>query len=176
MAESADIIRYLYQTYALWTPPNELLEWTSQNVMSLAKPIFSFLTPLQAGSSDEDESYVSSLATAKKEIEAETSANPIVVYTYDLSPFSSETKGLLKNLNLPYENISLGKEWIPGLLSNASKRAALLEMTGQSSLPHVFVGGKPIGGLFSGNPGILSLLKEKKFISMCQKAIDDSKK
>lgn len=173
MAESADIIRYLYETYAMWTPPSELLEWTSQSVMSIFKPVFSFLAPLQAGSNQEDGGlYASEIGEAKKEIEAETSANPVVIYTYELSPFSSETKTLLDNMKIQYKEISLGKEWIPGLIApgGAMKRAALLEMTGQSSLPHVFVGGKPIGGLFSGTPGILSLLKEDKFMGMVQDA------
>lgn len=173
MVESADIIQYLYDTYALWTPPSEILEWTSQNVMQLFKPMFATLAPLQAGSNQEDQdSYASELAAAKNEIKAETSSAPVVIYTYGLSPFSSETKALLDRLKVPYKEISLGKEWIPGLIApgGAIKRAALLEMTGQSSLPHVFVGGKPIGGLFSGDPGILPLLKQDKFLDMVQAA------
>ncbi|OEU15699.1 hypothetical protein FRACYDRAFT_144870, partial [Fragilariopsis cylindrus CCMP1102] len=78
----------------------------------------------------------------------EVDTDPVVVYTYELSPFSSETKDLLDRLDVDYKEISLGKEWIPGLISENGpiKRAALLKMTGQSSLPHVFIGGKPIGG------------------------------
>jgi glutaredoxin len=54
---------------------------------------------------------------------------------------------LLDRLNVKYKEISLGKESIPGLINQggAQKRAALLSMTGQSSLPHIFVGGKWIG-------------------------------
>ena len=175
MAESADIIQYLYDTYALWTPPNELLEFVSGSVMILFKPIFAVLAPLQAGSNQEDsDNYQKELKAALTEIESETSSSPVVVYTYDLSPFSSETKSLLKSVNVEFKDISLGKEWIPGLVApkGAIKRAALLEMTGQSSLPHIFVGGKPIGGLFNGNPGLLPSLREGKFLQL----VDDAKK
>lgn len=171
MGESADIIRYLYQTYGRWTPPSELLEWVSNSVMPALKSVFAYLTPLQAGSNREEyRSYTSEIKKAKEEIEAETSAEQIVIYTYDLSPFSSETKAVLDGLNVKYKSISLGKEWIPGLLSpsGATKRAALLEMTGQSSLPHIFINGKPIGGLFGGSPGLVPLLEGGKFMEMVQ--------
>ena len=32
-------------------------------------------------------------------------------------------------------------------------------MTGQTSMPHVFIGGKSIGGLATGTPGLNALLK-----------------
>jgi hypothetical protein len=48
-------------------------------------------------------------------------------------------------------------------------------MTGQSSLPHIFVGGKPIGGLFSGEPGLIPALREGKFLEWVQEAISPSK-
>jgi glutaredoxin len=167
----------LYETYALWTPPSELLEWVSQNLMETLKPVFSILTPIQAGSKREEPGlYESEMEKAMDEIKAETSSDPVVIYTYELSPFSFETKALLDNLNIQYKEVSLGKEWVPGLLApgGAMKRAALFEMTEQSSLPHVFVGGKPIGGLFSGAPGILPLLKEDKFLGMVQEAVSRS--
>eukprot|EP00537_Pseudo-nitzschia_pungens_P005077 CAMPEP_0172367426 /NCGR_PEP_ID=MMETSP1060-20121228/21347_1 /TAXON_ID=37318 /ORGANISM="Pseudo-nitzschia pungens, Strain cf. cingulata" /LENGTH=484 /DNA_ID=CAMNT_0013091661 /DNA_START=77 /DNA_END=1531 /DNA_ORIENTATION=- len=166
MPESADIVEYLYKNYAFWTPPSELLEWISNNVMSLAKPIFGFLAPLQAGEKDTDSNYTENLNRAKREIDGEVNSDEVVVYTYELSPFSSETKSLLDRLGVEYKEISLGKEWIPGLIAEngAIKRAALLDMTGQSSLPHIFVDGKPIGGLFSGSPGLLPMLKNGDFL------------
>ena len=167
MSESADIIQYLYNTYALWTPPSEILQWASKFVMASAKPIFGALAPLQAGSKSLEESqYQAAIESAKKEIEAEINVDsPVVVYTYELSPFSSETTELLRRMNVDFKEISLGKEWIPGLLApgGAEKRAALLDMTGQSSLPHIFIGGQPIGGLYSGNPGLLPMLESGEF-------------
>lgn len=167
MSESAEIIQYLYNTYALWTPPSEILQWASKFVMASAKPIFGALAPLQAGSKSLEESqYQAAIESAKKEIEAEINVDsPVVVYTYELSPFSSETTELLRRMNVDFKEISLGKEWIPGLLApgGAEKRAGLLEMTGQSSLPHIFIGGQPIGGLYSGNPGLLPMLESGEF-------------
>jgi len=171
MAESADIIRYLYKTYASWTPPSEILQWVSQSIMPAAKPIFKLTAPIQAGSSDEDPSkYNQDLESVKDEIKAETSTAAVVVYTYELSPFSFEVKGLLDGLDIEYREISLGKEWLPGLIApgGAIKRAALLDMTGQSSLPHVFIGGNAIGGLFSGAPGLVPLLEQGKLMSMLE--------
>jgi glutaredoxin len=158
LAESADIIRYLYKTYALWTPPNELLQWFSENVMEVLKPVFQQLAPLQAGSKQEaSELYEQRMAVARTELDQEIQSAPVVVYTYEWSPFSSECTALLQNLGVDYKEISLGKEWIPGLMvpGGAEKRAVLLERTDQSSLPHVFIGGTSIGGLFSGTPGVV---------------------
>lgn len=182
MAESADIVRYLYQNYARWTPPSELLQWTSDYVMSLAKPVFAIETPLQAGSykmkQNDEAGNENEIAKAQADIQATIQANPVVVYTYKLSPFSSETLSLLSNLEVEYKEISLGQEWIPGLMNEggAATRAALLEMTGQSSLPHIFIGGQSIGGLYSGTPGLLPLLQQGKFTDMVQSATAASSK
>jgi len=112
---------------------------------------------LQAGSNREDKaSYEQDILEARAEIESFFNENPVVVYTYDWSPFSAETKRFLVDLDIPSAEVSLGAEWIPGLIKEggAVTRAALLKMTGQSSLPHIFVYGKSIGGLFSGTPGL----------------------
>ena len=173
MAESADIIRYLYKTYGRWTPPNELLQWASDTIIPLVSPLFSSLAPIQAGSNREDTaSYQQELEAAKSNIEDETKANAVVVYTYKLSPFCTEATSLLDNLGIEYKEISLGLEWIPGLITpeGSLKRAALLDMTGQSSLPHVFVGGKSIGGLFSGEPGLVPALDQGKLLGWVNEA------
>jgi glutathione S-transferase len=173
MPESLDIIRYLYKTYALWTPPNEILQWASAVVLPPVKPLFATLAPLQAGSTRDDKTeYEKEISQAKTEIEAAIKASPVVVYTYDLSPFSFETKALLDNLEISYKEISLGKEWIPGLIGEGGSqtRAALLDITGQSSLPQVFIGGKSIGGLFSGTPGLVPALEQGSLREMVSNA------
>ncbi|GKY92517.1 hypothetical protein MPSEU_000222000 [Mayamaea pseudoterrestris] len=178
MAESVDIVRYLYKQYALWTPPNELLQWASQTILPLAKPVFAVLAPAQAGSwrKNDPEAYEMEIERAMAEIEADTKANPVLVYTYGLSPFSSECKALLDSLNISYTEVSLGQEWLPGLIKEggAAKRAALLKMTGQSSLPHIFIGGKSIGGLYSGSPGLLPALEAGVLRNMVQEATTKS--
>jgi len=176
MFESADIVRYLYKTYALWTPPSELLEGASAVVTPLLRPIYQKLAPLQAGSSGEDTAaYDAAIAKATSEIEEEVASNAVVVYTYSLSPFCTEATALLDNLNVNYKEISLGKEWLPGLIDDPVKRAALGTMTGQTSLPHVFVGGKSIGGIFSGTngtpgPGLVPALEEGTLMKLIDEA------
>jgi glutathione S-transferase len=176
MAESADIIRYLHKTYALWTPPNEILQWVSDVILPPVKPLFATLAPLQAGSENKEE-YEEKISQATAEIEAEIKESPVVVYTYELSPFSFETKVLLDNLKISYKEISLGQEWIPGLISEGGSqtRAALFEMTGQSSLPHIFIGGKSVGGLFSGTPGLVPALEQGILMGMVSSAMNAMK-
>uniref|UniRef100_A0A7S2HKC8 GST N-terminal domain-containing protein n=1 Tax=Helicotheca tamesis TaxID=374047 RepID=A0A7S2HKC8_9STRA len=130
MAESKDIIAYLYKTYALWTPPNELIKLASDFIMTpIAGPLFKRISPIQAGSNREDKmEYEKELKDATKEIEKEiSSSDDIVIYTYDLSPFCTEATALLDNLGLRYQKISLGYEWIPGLIKEGGsiKREAL---------------------------------------------------
>ncbi len=176
IGHSSDIIRYLYRTYALWTPPNEVLQGISNIVLPLFRPLFTLLTPWQAGSLDKETSqYQRNIERAQTQIEAEVESEPVVMYTYGLSPFSIEAKKLLDSLNVPYKEVSLGGEWLPGLIGEggSQKRAALLEMTGQSSLPNIFIGGKSIGGLFSGSPGLVPLLEQGKFRGMVDEAIED---
>ena len=171
--ESADIIKYLYSNYALWTPPNEILQAASAIVTPLLKPIYKELAPLQAGSiRDDSAEYLKEITEVKALVEEEISSNPVVVYTYSLSPFCTEAKELMDNLDINYKEISLGSEWIPGLISEegTKKRVALGELTGQTSLPHIFVGGESIGGIFSGTPGLLPSLEQGRLLKMVQDA------
>lgn len=170
MSESKDIIEYLYKTYALWTPPNQLLGELS-DLASLLKPVYKVLAPLQAGSSKENEfEYKRDVADAKAKIYDEILSKPVVVYTYELSPFCFEATSLLASLGIRFKEVSLGQEWIPGLIKEPIKRAALLEITGQSSLPHIFIGGTSIGGLFSGTPGLVPALETGELMELVAEA------
>mmetsp|Transcript_2220 Transcript_2220/g.3492 ORF Transcript_2220/g.3492 Transcript_2220/m.3492 type:complete len:152 (+) Transcript_2220:1359-1814(+) len=81
-------------------------------------------------------------AKARKDIEDRIASNKIVAYTYGLSPFSSETLAVLDEIGVDYESVEVGLEWFLLGKENSVLRAELLEMTGQSSLPHVFIGGQ----------------------------------
>jgi glutaredoxin len=176
ISDSTAIIQYLYQTYAIYTPPNELVQWASDYILPLAKPVFSILAPIQAGATtvmgpyDQDPEYQQRINAAWEEVQTTVHSAPVVVYTYGLSPFSTETKALLENMNITYTEVSLGMEWIPGLIKEGGSeiRAAFLEKTGQSSLPHVFIHGQSIGGLFSGKPGLLKLAQQGTLKSMIE--------
>ena len=102
------------------------------------------------------------LAVARKEIEQTISDNTIVVYTYRLSPFSQETLAVLDEIGVEYKNVEVGLEWFLLGKEPSALRAALLEMTGQSSLPQVFIKSQHVGGLFTGTldqsfPGLAGL-------------------
>jgi len=173
ISESKDIIQYLYNNYAKWSPPSELLQSIESIYAPVGKPLFAFLAPLQAGNYKEDsQEYDLAIQSAKSSINTEIESNAVVIYTYELSPFSTEAKKLLDSLEISYKEISLGLEWIPGLIAEggAEKRAALGLMTGQTSLPHVFVAGESIGGLFSGNSGLIPLLEKGALLDMVEKA------
>lgn len=200
MPESKDIIEYLYKTYADFTPPSELLKSVSDVITPLLKPVYKLIAPLQAGSSRENEfEYKSELAEAKAKIFDEIASAPVVICesvylcmfifllktkilsnflfclmipldTYALSPFCTEATALLDSAGISYKEVSLGKEWIPGLIDDPLKRAALLEITGSSSLPNIFVGGNSVGGLYSGNPGILASLESGELKTMVETA------
>ena len=86
----------------------------------------------------EDANY----AMARGDIKLAVSSNHIVVYTYRLSPFSSETLAVLDEVGADYTNLEVGLEWFLLDKERSVLRAQLLEMTGQSSLPHVFTDGK----------------------------------
>jgi len=130
--------------------------------MSLLKPVFASENKLQAklvfGVAEEE------FVKARKSIEGVIASNHVVIYTYGLSPFSTEAIALLEDAGCTtYEKVELGLEWFLLGKEESTIRAELLAMTGQSSLPHVFVGGKHVGGLFSGTeeggPGIAALME-----------------
>jgi glutaredoxin len=94
----------------------------------------------------------SDFVAARKEIDDTIKSHKIVVYTYGLSPFSNEALAVLDEIGANYTNIELGLEWFLLDKEKSTIRAELLEMTGQSSLPHVFIDGNHIGGVFTGTP------------------------
>jgi glutaredoxin-related protein len=151
-------------TLALQAPPaaraDDLLE-IAGNLATLLKPLYSLEAPLQAGNYDK--------SAVRAQIEDEISNHPVVVYSYTLSPFCTEAKTLLREAvkaSKPdsaqeIKVIELGDEWLPGMLpaEGAAIRAELGAMTGQTSMPHIFIGGKSIGGLATGTPGLKQLIK-----------------
>lgn len=138
--------------------------------MQLLSFLFKLENKLQAkvlGAGDSD------YASANRDIEDTISKNKVVIYTYKLSPFSSETCGVLDEAGVDYENVEVGLEWFLLDKEKSTLRAALLEMTGQSSLPHVFINGEHVGGLFTGNakyPGLAGLKESGELLKMLDNA------
>jgi glutaredoxin-related protein len=127
--------------------------------MQLLAPVFKLEAKLQAdllGAEEND------YRAARDEIENAISSNNVVIYTYGLSPFSSEATALLRDVGCTdYKQIELGPEWFLLDAKNSAMRVELLAKTGQCSLPHIFIGGKHIGGLYTGTenggPGLAAL-------------------
>lgn len=112
-------------------------------------------------------------AAARKGVEDAISNNKIVVYTYSLSPFSAEALAVLDEVGADYEKVEVGAEWFLLDRERSALRAVLLDMTGQSSLPHVFVDGQHVGGLFTGSsdgkfPGLAGLKESGELQKMIQ--------
>jgi glutaredoxin len=150
--------------------PNPVLGIASLG-MGLIKPIFKAEAALQAtvlslGSEDVREE-------ARAQIETDRSSAPVVVYTYGLSPFSTECKAFLDKVGCKYEAIELGPEWFLLGPKASAMRAELAATTGQSSLPHVFIQGKSVGGLYSANDvgeGLSALQKSGELATMLKAA------
>ena len=134
--------------------------------MGLLRPLFAAEARWQAELLADEQAA----AAAAAELDAEVGRAPVVVYTYGLSPFSTEACALLDAAGCAYEKVELGAEWFLLGPAASAKRAALLERTGQSSLPHVFVGGESVGGLHSGTPGLVELKRQGKLLPMLTEA------
>ncbi|BAT84684.1 hypothetical protein LR48_Vigan03g166000 [Vigna angularis] len=77
------------------------------------------------------------LAKAKEIV----SSNPVVVFSKTYCSFCVRVKQLFASLGVTYKLLELDVE-----SDGADIQAALLEWTGQRTVPNVFIGGKHIGG------------------------------
>ncbi|KAL2528976.1 Glutaredoxin-C2 [Forsythia ovata] len=79
------------------------------------------------------------MALAK--IEEITSSNPAVVFSKSYCPYCARVKKLLTEIGASFKAVELDTE------SDGSEiQSALAELTGQRTVPNVFIGGKHIGG------------------------------
>jgi len=131
-------------------------------VVGLLRPFFALQAAFQAGSYD--------AAEVRAAIEAEVKSAPVVIYSYELSPFSTEAKQLLDAAGADYKEVSLGAAWFLASPQAAAKRTELGAMHGRTSLPHVFIGGRSVGGLFDGSPGLVPLQESGELLASLKKA------
>jgi len=117
----------------------------------MLKPILQAQAKFAAGDYDQ--------AEIRAAIEAESKSAPVVMYTLSQSPFSIEAKRLLDESQIEYKEIELAPLFILAEGENAAKRAELGAMTNRTSLPHIFVNGQSIGGLYDGTPGLVPLVE-----------------
>lgn len=148
-------------------PPNPVLKAASAVVTPLLKPIYSVEAPLQAaifsgGRYSEEEAIA--------EIQATVNANPVVIYSYPLSPFCTEAVNILEETGCAVTTIEPGLEWFLLGPKGSALRAGLAALTGQTSFPHIFIGGRSIGGLYSGTPGLAALVEDGSLETQLRKA------
>lgn len=158
-----------YTQYTLYTPYTLNILYTHYTLysMNLLKPIFSLENKIQAallgGIGGVDVKDVTDeLANLKNE--------PCVIYTYGLSPFSTEAISVLEAAGAKFEKRELGLEWFLLGPQASVMRLELENLTGQSSLPHVFIGGESIGGLSTGTPGLAALVESGELATKLKKA------
>ena len=137
--------------------PNKAIT-AAGKAMPLLSPIFNAEADVQAlitnlGAYDE--------AEVRAEISATINSSPVVVYTYGLSPFSTEVLDILESTGCKYENVELGAEWFALGGEGSATRVELRKLYGQGSLPHVFIGGEWVGGCTTGAEGGLAGLVER---------------
>ena len=114
--------------------------------MSLLKPIFKLEAEIQAAV------LGAIFKVDKEEVVAEINdlktKNKALIYTYGLSPFSSEAVNILEGTDYQFTQIELGAEWFLLGGRGSTTRVALSEQVenGASSLPKIFIGGTCIGG------------------------------
>lgn len=97
------------------------------------------------------------MSAAKTKAQGIIDENAVAVFSKSYCPYCNATKALLNELGAKYYAIELDK-----INDGSAIQAALGEMTGQTTVPNVFIGKKHIGGnsdLQSAKNTLPSLLK-----------------
>eukprot|EP00005_Dracoamoeba_jomungandri_P005230 CAMPEP_0174261688 /NCGR_PEP_ID=MMETSP0439-20130205/11825_1 /TAXON_ID=0 /ORGANISM="Stereomyxa ramosa, Strain Chinc5" /LENGTH=98 /DNA_ID=CAMNT_0015346215 /DNA_START=9 /DNA_END=305 /DNA_ORIENTATION=+ len=78
---------------------------------------------------------------SKSAVESLISANKVMIFSKSYCPYCTACKSLFTNLSQPFHAVELDQE-----SNGAEIQATLKEMTGQGTVPNVFISGKHIGG------------------------------
>lgn len=77
----------------------------------------------------------------KTEVQKLIESQPVVLFSKTTCPFCVKAKDLLKSLNVKYETVELDKTD-----KGSQYQDALLEISGQRTVPNIFIHGKHLGG------------------------------
>lgn len=104
------------------------------------------IAKLQAGMYDE--------AETRAELDRTISRKPCVMYSFSSCPFCKQAKGVLSDMGAMYTVIELDE-----VENGMALRSELAGITGRTSMPAVFAGGKFLGGCNDGGEGGITRLK-----------------
>mmetsp|Transcript_12986 Transcript_12986/g.17850 ORF Transcript_12986/g.17850 Transcript_12986/m.17850 type:complete len:136 (-) Transcript_12986:340-747(-) len=90
-------------------------------------------------------------------VNAEIAANDVVVFSKSYCPFCKKTKSTLESMNIDAKVYELNQ-----MDNGAAIQDALLELSGQKTVPNVFVKGEHLGG----NDDTQAAAKDGKLASM----------
>ena len=82
-----------------------------------------------------------SMSSVIEETQAKINNNKIMVFSKSYCPFCVRAKGALKDLGLDFEVEELDK-----IKGGSETQSALLDLTGQRTVPNIFINGKHLGG------------------------------
>nr|5GTX_A Chain A, buckwheat glutaredoxin [Polygonaceae]5GTX_B Chain B, buckwheat glutaredoxin [Polygonaceae] len=99
-------------------------------------PLGSMGSVLSSGQPTEEQ-----LKMALQKAQQLVNSNPLVVFSKTYAGYCSRVKKLFDQLGARYQTIELDQE-----SDGDAIQAALLQWTGQRTVPNVFIGGKHIGG------------------------------
>ena len=126
--------------------PDDMTEEEAE--ISRSTPGYRFDAPPPASSPDDDESPVAAPAEATRFLDEAThdSKNPVILFALEWCEFCWSVRKMFANYGIPYRSVDLDSvEYQAGDLGGKI-RAALLEQTGQKTIPQIYIGGDHIGG------------------------------
>ena len=96
------------------------------------------------------------IAEARQDINATVASNAVVLYSFTACPWCVKAKKLLDDAEVQYVTIEVDEQGAP---RGPALQAALGTLTGRTSMPNLFIGGKSIGGCEDGTPGLVALVE-----------------
>lgn len=110
----------------------------------------------QAGQYDEQ--------AVKARMERYIAENTVMIFSFSTCPFCKNAKKLLDDMGVGYEAVELNE-----MDGGMALRAELAKLTGRTSMPNIWIGGKGIGGCNDG-PGLMTLHRNGELEGMLKQA------
>jgi glutaredoxin 3 len=100
----------------------------------------------------------------KARMEQYIAENKVMIFSFSTCPFCKNAKKLLDDMGVGYEAVELNE-----MDGGMALRAELAKLTGRTSMPNIWIGGKGIGGCNDG-PGLMTLYKNGELEGMLKQA------